>query len=42
MRVSGIAIPQMPMNRSQDEVQKDIVDWMAKRIEHEFQMLIRG
>lgn len=42
MRVSGIAIPQMPMNRSQAEVQKDIVDWMAKRIEHEFQMLIHG
>ena len=42
MQVSGIAIPQMPMNRSKAEVQKDIVDWMAKRIEHEFQMLIRG
>lgn len=42
LQVSGIAIPQMPMNRSKAEVQKDIVDWMAKRIEHEFQMLIRG
>lgn len=39
--VSGIAIPQMPMNRSQDEVQKDIKDWMEKRIDHEFSRLLK-
>lgn len=35
-RVVGLAVPQMPMNRSQDEVQKDIQEYMIKRIEHNF------
>lgn len=35
-KVVGIAIPQMPMNRSQAAVQGDIKDYMEKRIEHEF------
>lgn len=39
-KVVGIAIPQMPMNRSEAEVQKDIVDYMRKRIEHEFMRLL--
>ena len=39
-KVVGIAIPQMPMNRSQEEVQKDIVNYMRKRIEHEFMRLL--
>ena len=38
--VSGIAIPQMPMNRSRDEVQKDVLDTMKKRLEHEIQRAI--
>ena len=42
MKVVGIAIPQMPMNRSQDEVQKDILDYMKERMEHEFQRIIAG
>lgn len=41
-KVEGIAIPQMPMNRSQPEVQKDIAEYMQKRIEHEFQRAIGG
>lgn len=41
-KVVGIAIPQMPMNRSQAEVQKDILEYMKQRIEHEFQRAIRG
>lgn len=41
-KVVGIAIPQMPMNRSQEEVQRDIIDYMKERIEHEFQRAIRG
>ena len=40
-KVVGIAIPQMPMNRSQDAVQKDILDYMKKRIEHEFMRAIK-
>lgn len=42
MKVKGIAIPQMPMNRAQDDVQKDIMDYMKERIEHEFQRVIAG
>ena len=33
MRVAGIAVPQAPMNRSEPEVQKDIHDYLAVRIE---------
>lgn len=40
-KVVGIAIPQMPMNRSQAEVQKDILEYMEKRIEHEFMRAMR-
>lgn len=42
MKVSGIAVPQMPMNLSKPEVQKDILDYMERRIEHEFQRVIAG
>lgn len=42
LKVSGIAIPQMPMNRSQEDVQRDILDYMKARIEHEFQRVIAG
>jgi len=38
----GIAIPQMPMNRSKPDVQKDILNYMSKRIEHEFMRLLSG
>lgn len=41
MKVVGIAIPQMPMNRSQAEVQKDIHDYLAKEIERRFMALMR-
>lgn len=39
--VYGIAIPQMPMNRSQEDVQKDILDYMENRLEHRFMALMR-
>ena len=42
MRVEGIAIPQMPMNRSQPDVQNDIKNYMQQRMEHEFQRLMAG
>ena len=42
MKVSGIAIPQMPMNRSKAEVQADIEAYLRGRIEHEFQRLMMG
>lgn len=42
LKVSGIAIPQMPMNRSEGDVQRDILNYMEQRIEHEFQRVIGG
>lgn len=41
-KVQGIAIPQMPMNRSRREVQDEIRKFMQERIEHEFQHAISG
>lgn len=38
--VSGVAIPQMPMNRSKEEVQHDVLETMKKRLEHEIQRAI--
>lgn len=40
-KITGIGIPQMPMNRSQDEVQKDIHDYLAKEIERRFMALMK-
>lgn len=42
LKVTGIAVPQMPMNRSEADVQRDIQDYMMQRIEHELQWLIGG
>lgn len=39
-KVVGIGVPQMPMNRSQADVQEDILDMLKARIEHEHQYLI--
>lgn len=40
--VMDIAIPQMPMNRSEPSVQEDIKTYMYNRMEHEFQRIIGG
>ena len=40
--VVDIAIPQMPMNRSEPSVQEDIKTYMYNRMEHEFQRIIGG
>ena len=40
--IKGIAIPQMPLNRSEPEVRQDIMDYMEKRTEHEFMQLMRS
>ena len=42
MKVSGIAIPQMPTNRSEADVQNDIKEYMYQRMEHEFMRIIGG
>ena len=40
MKVTGIAIPQMPPNRSEPDVQGDIKDYMQRQIEQRFRALI--
>lgn len=41
-KVSGIAIPQMPTNRSADDVQNDIRVYLQDRIDHEIRFIIGG
>lgn len=41
VRVTGLAVPQMPMNRAKDDVQEDISSYMLKRIDHEFAFIIK-
>lgn len=36
----SIALPQMPTNRSKEDVQNDIKDYMYQRLEHEFSQLL--
>lgn len=39
-RVVGIGVPQMPMNRAEDDVQKDVMDMLMKRLEAEHKFII--
>lgn len=41
VRVVGIATPQMPMNRSEEDVQGEIGDYMDKRIDAEFNYIMK-
>lgn len=40
IRVAAIGVPQMPMNRSADDVQDEIADTLFKRMTHEHERLI--
>ena len=40
MKLTGIAIPQMPMNRSEPEVQQDIKEYLEKQMEERFNALM--
>lgn len=40
-KMVGIAIPQMPMNRSKADVQDDIKDYLEKQMEQRFNALLR-
>lgn len=42
VRVVGISVPQMPMNRSKEDVQEDTVQYLMKRLEHEHARVIKG
>ena len=39
-KIMGIAIPQMPVNRSEDRVQQEVKVYMIKRIKHEHDFMI--
>lgn len=41
LKITGIAIPQMPMNRSRPEVEQDIKDYLEKQMEERFNALMR-
>ena len=41
VRVVGLGVPQMPLNRSKDDVQEEIMETLMKRLEHEHQYIIR-
>ncbi len=40
VRVVGLSVPRMPLNRASSDVQQDIVDMLEKRMEHEHARLI--
>lgn len=41
LKITGIAIPQMPLNRSEADVQQDIKDYLEKQMEERFMALLR-
>ena len=40
-KVTGIGIPQMPLNRSEEDVQKDIQNYLSKELERRYNALMR-
>ena len=41
MKITGIAIPQMPLNRSEADVQNDIKEYLEKQIAERFMAMMR-
>lgn len=42
VRVVALGVPQMPLNRSADSVQTDILDYVGTRLEHHFMGMFGG
>lgn len=42
VRVVGLGVPQMPINRAEPEVQKQIVELLEKRLEHNYYHMFGG
>ena len=38
--VSGVAVPQMPLNRSKDDVVKELLAYMEDRLDHNFDYIL--
>jgi hypothetical protein len=41
VRVAGLSVPQMPMNRSRDDVTNEIIEYMDKELERNFQRMLK-
>ena len=41
-KITGISIPQMPMNRSEPDVQQDIKEYLEREIEHRLWWMMNG
>ena len=42
VRVVGLGVPQMPLNRSEEKVKDALLDYAGQRLEHHFQRMIKG
>ena len=42
VRVVGLGVPQMPLNRSAEKVQDALLDYAGQRLERHFQRMIKG
>lgn len=42
VRVVGLNVPRMPLNQSREEVQKETIEMLEKRILHEHDVIMRG
>ena len=42
VRVVGLGVPQMPLNRSAEKVQDALLDYAGQRLEHHFGRMIQG
>lgn len=40
--VGGLGVPQMPINRSRPAIEKDIADYLMKRLKHNYEHMIGG
>ena len=40
--VGGLGVPQMPINRSRPPIEKDIANYLMKRLKHNYERLIGG
>ncbi len=42
VRVVGLAVPQMPLNKSKPETEQQLLDYAGKRLEHNFYFMLGG
>ena len=42
VRVGGLSLPQMPMNRSENQISEDLIKFTQARLDHEFDYMMRN